>query len=386
VALPIVKLRNPIQPYAWGSRVAIAALQGRERPTPGPEAELWIGDHPKAPSRVSSPDGEVDLPQWIARDPEGALGPGRDFLPFLAKVLAAEHALSLQVHPDAEQARRGFAREERSRTPPERRCYSDPNGKHEVLIALSRFEALCGFRIDREVAPLLDAFPSLAPVRDARAELPLSARLFGHLQRLAAPERRLLTGEIEAFARGPGLEARLTRALADEHPGDPLVLAPVLLNPVVLEPGRGLVVRPGTLHSYLSGTGVEVMTRSDNVIRGGLTRKHVDRHELAAIALPDAGPAETLAAQPCGPGARRYGTGTDAFGIEVLEVAAGATRERVAGRPTVLLCVEGDLRATGGGAELPLHSGEALLVPACVAAYRLRGSARRSEVFEIASG
>jgi mannose-6-phosphate isomerase len=386
VSSPIVKLRNPIQAYAWGSRVAIAALQGRDGPTAEPEAELWIGDHPKAPSRVVSPEGELDLPRWIARDPEGVLGPGRDCLPFLAKVLAAERALSLQVHPNAEQARRGFAREERSRTPPEERCYSDANEKHEVLIALSRFEALCGFRSDDEVEPLLDSFPSLAPVRDAGARLPLSVRLFRHLQSLAAGERRRLAGEIAAFARGPGTEARFACRLAAEHPGDPLALAPVLLNPVILDPGRALVVRPGTLHTYLSGTGVEVMTRSDNVIRGGLTRKHVDTGELAAIALAEAGPAETLAAEPCGPGARRYRTGSGAFGIEVLELGAGVVRERAAGRATVLLCAAGDLRVLGGGGDLPLRSGEALLVPASVEAYRLRGSAGRSEVFEVASG
>ena len=390
MSVPIVKLENPIQPYAWGSHRAIAALQGRATPTRAPEAELWIGDHPKAPSRVESSSGSVTLTEWIERDRSGVLGPGRNHLPFLTKVLAAERSLSLQVHPNRAQAKSGFERESRARVPSERRNYSDPDPKHEVLVALSAFEALCGFRVDREVAPLLDAFPSLAAVRNDGSSRPLSVRLFYHLQRLDAGDRARLADDLESFSRGDAIEALWASRLAAEHPGDPLAIAPLLLNPVILEPGQGLVVRPGTVHAYLSGAGVEIMTRSDNVIRAGLTRKHVDAEELGVVIADEAGPAERVSGRKSPGGATDYATGTDAFSVRALSVGAGATTEGPAGHVTVLLCVKGEVRVVGDGGEsggvISLQSGEAALVPAGIEGYRLLGSAETSKVFEVSSG
>ncbi len=158
----IVKLQNPIRPYAWGSHHSIAELQGRLAPTAEPEAELWIGDHPKAPSSALIGDCPVKLPDWISADPDAVLGPQvrrryGDSLPFLVKLLAAAQPLSIQVHPNPEQAREGYAREQRQGVPVDspRRSYCDPNGKRELLIALTRFSALCGFRSDSEVEQLL---------------------------------------------------------------------------------------------------------------------------------------------------------------------------------------------------------------------------------------
>jgi len=385
VSLPIVKLENPIQPYAWGSHQAIAALQGRSTPTRLPEAELWIGDHPTAPSRLASSHGGTLLSDWIARDPEAVLGSGRRHLPFLAKVLAAERSLSLQVHPDAEAARRGFEREELQQTSREKRCYPDPEAKHEVLVALSRFEALCGFRTDAEVAARLDAFPSLAGVRDQPGSAPMAARVLARVQQLDTASRARLGDEIAAFARAGDAESEWTSRLAEEHPGDPLAVAPVLLNGVVLEPGQGLIVRPGTLHSYLSGTGLEVMTRSDNVIRAGLTAKHVDVAELARVTRPEAGPPERIEARLADSGGSAYETGTDAFAIRVFELAGEASQRRPGGRVAVLLCVKGAVRVADPGG-LALACGEAVLVPAGVEGYALRGAARTSTVFEVSSG
>lgn len=381
----IVKLDSPIQHYAWGSHHAIAQLQGRPAPTDEPEAELWIGDHPVAPSRVLEPSGSTALPDWLSRDPERTLGSGRLHLPFLTKVLAAARALSLQVHPDARQAREGFEREARAGVPEAERCYRDPNAKHELIVALSRFEALCGFRADAEVSRALAALPRAAKCLESRSrEAPLAWSLFEGLQGLEETDRHALIDELGTFAGdAEGLEAEWIGRLLIEHPGDPLAVAPLLLNPVVLEPGEALVVRPGTLHTYLCGVGVEVMTRSDNVVRGGLTSKHVERNELARITLPHPQPAERgrpLIGTRDGLEAT-YETGTDEFAVRTLAIDPDRRVARSGGRVAVLLCVEGRIETDG----VALSAGEAALVPAALESYELKGSARTSRVFEVSS-
>jgi hypothetical protein len=172
-------LENSIQPYAWGSHTAIAQLQGRPS-SESPEAELWIGAHPRAPSRLAGE--ERNLLDWIQAQPDRTLGPESrtrfgDGLPFLLKVLAAEQALSLQAHPSRAQAREGFAQEERARVPMEdpRRSYKDANHKPELICALEPFHALCGFRplADSlallESLELVDLLPAYAALRERKA-------------------------------------------------------------------------------------------------------------------------------------------------------------------------------------------------------------------------
>ena len=190
---------------------------------------------------------------------------------------------------------------------------------------------------------------------------------------------------METFANGAdGLEAEWIGRLLTDHPGDPLAMAPLFLNPVVLEPGQALVVCPGTVHSYLSGTGVEVMTRSDNVIRGGLTEKHVDWRELARVSLPCAGPVEAIAPEAIpGDGCETlYATGTEEFGVRTLAFESDQLIVRGGGRVAVLLCVEGAVEAGG----IDLSAGEAALVPASLEGYEMKGSAGTSRVFEVSSG
>ncbi|HEU4347797.1 MAG TPA: mannose-6-phosphate isomerase, class I, partial [Actinoplanes sp.] len=162
-------LTGVIRPYAWGSRTVLAELQGRPVPSDGPEAELWLGAHPGDPSTVTGPDGPVSLATLIADDPKGRLGPEvvDEFgvrLPYLMKVLAAEAPLSLQAHPDAEYARAAFAAQEADPDAP--RNYTDPHHKPEMLVALTRFEALCGFRAPEVSAAVLEGLglPALEAV------------------------------------------------------------------------------------------------------------------------------------------------------------------------------------------------------------------------------
>ena len=284
-------LTNPIRRYAWGSRTAIASLQRRPAPTPEPEAELWMGAHPTAPSLLSDEDGSVPLTEAIDGDPSAALGEavvdqfgGR--LPYLLKILAAAQPLSLQAHPDSEQARVGFAAEEAAglaRDAPVRN-YADRYHKPELLVAIEEFDALCGFRDPDATAALLGSVgvPALKPVIAALEAGPVAMRLRSAVEILMRWPSGDRAGLVAAVAEaGRSLSSRgesyaLAANLGRRYPGDVGVVVALLLNQVRLRPDEAVFMPAGNLHSYLAGVGVEVMAASDNVIRGGLTTKHVD--------------------------------------------------------------------------------------------------------------
>lgn len=305
-------LRGAIRTYAWGSRTAIAEFTGRPAPTAHPEAELWLGAHPGDPARLEGSDGEVSLLEVIAADPEGELGPAvqRRFgpaLPFLVKVLAADEPLSLQAHPSAEQAVEGYQREDRAGLPvnsPERN-YRDRSHKPELLVALSDFQALAGFRPAARSVALMRALavPALDPFIALLADQSDSDGLRALFTTwITAPQPDIdalipavLEGAVGYIRSGAGEfadEARTILELGERYPGDAGVLAALLLNRIALTPGEGIFLPAGNLHSYLHGVAMEVMANSDNVLRGGLTPKHVDVPELLRVwdftPVPDA--------------------------------------------------------------------------------------------------
>ncbi|WP_421120145.1 mannose-6-phosphate isomerase, class I [Aquihabitans daechungensis] len=292
-------LRNPIQPYAWGPVDGLEPLVGTE-PTGDHEAELWVGTHPRGPSTVVG--GEHDgrsLAEVIAQDPARWLGSdlagaGHTALPFLLKVLAIGQPLSLQAHPSAEQAAEGFAREEAAGIPIDatERNYRDPSPKPEALVALTPTWALCGFRPSIEAANLLaglgvDAFDPLVEALASGGDDGLRTVL-GWLLRLDRSSRSSIADAVAASVerlKGDDREdPRIwVRRLVQAFPGDPTAVAPLLLNVVRLEPGEAVHLPAGNLHAYLDGAGVEIMAASDNVLRGGLTPKHVDVDELLSV-------------------------------------------------------------------------------------------------------
>ena len=385
----IRRLRNPIRDYAWGSRTALAELTGRPHPTPRPEAELWIGAHPTAPSQVGAESGWVSLPDWIRRDPAAVLGPeiARRFggeLPFLLKVLAVARALSVQAHPDAERARAGFEREERAglaRDDP-RRSYRDPNGKPELICALTGFTALCGFRATDEIARGLEGLgvPELVETaRALRAEPGRDGLARGLRSVLAAPPEWAEAAAAAAERRaGDSPEYRWVAELGRQQPGDPGLLAPLWLQRIELRPGQGLFLPAGELHTYLEGTGVEILANSDNVLRGGLTAKPVDVPELLAALSFRQQPVPRIEPRPDGPGEGVYPTPAREFELAVLSVGPAAPLASRAQHPVeILLCTRGEASLEGAvapGAER-LARGEAVLVPAAAGAYALRGNA-----------
>lgn len=286
-----VALDGVLRRYAWGSTTAIPQLLGEE-PDGRPAAELWFGAHPDDPSGLVEQGGTLD--ELIARDPAAALGPRvaqrfGERLPFLLKILAAGQALSIQVHPTVEQARAGFAREDAAGVPRDdpARNYRDANHKPELICALTAFEGLCGFRPVAATLRLVTALgaPELGFLRDALSgPQPLRAAFTAVLSH---PEPATLAGVVAERLNTVGSayyrELRGVRLAAQDFPGDVGVVLALLLNHVRLEPGEAMFLPAGNVHAYLRGLGVEIMASSDNVLRCGLTGKHIDVPELLAI-------------------------------------------------------------------------------------------------------
>ncbi|MFH8752176.1 mannose-6-phosphate isomerase, class I [Streptomyces rimosus] len=362
------RLTNTVRPYAWGSTTAIPELLGTE-PTGEPQAEMWMGAHPGAPSRTDRGAGPVSLADVIAADPERELGPDavRAFgprLPFLLKLLAAGSPLSLQVHPDLDQAKEGYADEERRGVPLDapHRNYKDANHKPELICALTPFEGLCGFRHPAETAALLEALgvSALKPYADILRAAPADAALrevltavlsADHAETAETVEQAAAAARRLAAEDGPYADACAAyAAIAHHYPGDPGVLAAMLLNHVRLQPGEALFLGAGIPHAYLGGLGVELMANSDNVLRCGLTPKHVDVPELLRVVRfepRDAGvlrPEEATAS-----GEEVYGTPTDEFRLSRFVLAPGTAPHPLDDRtPQILLCTAGKVTVRSG--------------------------------------
>ena len=355
------RLATVIRPYEWGSRTALPELLGTE-PTGGPQAELWAGAHPAAPSSV---DG-TPLDVLIGRDPAGMLGaPSVDrfgpTLPYLLKVLAVEKPLSLQVHPTAEQAEAGFAAEEARGIPIDDRArtYKDPFHKPEMVCALTDFHGLCGFRDPAETAAFLEdlAVPELGAWITALRTAPPAEALRTVLTEVLDERSRSVLAAVEPALTG--VYADIARA----HPGDPGILAALLLNHVRLKPGEALFLDAGVPHSYLGGLAIEVMANSDNVLRCGLTGKHIDIPELMRVV--EFVPSAPARVEPEG---NLYRSSAEEF-VLVRHDLTDDPEELPAGLPQTLLCVEGEARLSS----LPLARGEAAFIPAGAPAAALTG-------------
>ena len=362
-------IEGVVRHYDWGSFTAIPELLGRPG-TGEPWAEMWFGAHPAAPAMVGARAEPLD--RLIAADPVAALGPavasryGR--LPFLLKVLAAAEPLSLQAHPSAEHAEAGFAREEAMGIPRDapQRMFRDRSAKPELICALSRFEALCGFRDPDRTAALLDTLDTqgLDPLRHrlgARSGAQMRDVLAWLLTLEQSAAALLAESAAEACAAATGDdEWSANRAavaeLGERHRSDRAVVAALLLNHVVLAPGEALFLGPGCLHAHLGGTAVELMADSDNVVRGGLTSKHVDADVLLEIVDGAAAEAPVQRPQPVD-GIVTYRTPVAEFSLRRLDVDGSLT---VAAGPSVLLCTDGCVEAGG----LTLDRGTAAWVTA----------------------
>jgi len=290
----LVELTNAPRPYSWGDRESLSTWQ--RRPTAEqPEAELWLGTHPGSEASVVTPSGgEQLLSRFLA---EQDLSPE---LPFLDKVLAAAKPLSIQVHPTQQQARRGFASEELAgiNLSSPQRNYKDTSDKPEVMVAWSgQFEALVGFQDRQGMEGTLRAMGSLlgasGPTRPLWEALDQGVdSVIEWLVTRESESAELAQVITEAFAHRAGASGtepvwQTWASVIPHYPGDPGIVVSSFLNLITLRKGEALFVPAGIAHAYIQGFGLEVMAPSDNVVRGGLTDKHVDRPQLARLVVRD---------------------------------------------------------------------------------------------------
>ena len=377
--MAILTLESAVQHYSWGSKTLIPQLLGVENPADEPWAELWMGAHPKAPSKVFLPEGEITLSEFIASNPDKILGKSAasrfGSLPFLFKFLAAGEPLSIQAHPSRPKAAEGFARENAAglSLDSESRNYRDGNHKPEIITALTPFLALRGFRRAAEIRDLAAELGAPAYLKIADLAADGLKPFFSALMRFAEPA--LLVAEIlDAAAGRQGELFRTLERLADLYPGDIGVAAPLYLNLVRLRPGEALFLPAGILHAYLEGLGIELMASSDNVLRGGLTHKHVDVPELLEVLSFEGGPAQVLAPEAIAEGSpeESYPSQADEFTLSRITLAPGEEYvRRTDGGCEILACAEGHF-LIGGGAHI--GPGRSLFITADQGDYTLRGA------------
>jgi len=386
-------LKNVVQEYAWGSYTVIPQLLGRDAPAGRPQAELWMGAHPKAPSMVKWGRKWRSLLELISENPKDILGEkvAEKFdsrLPYLFKVLAAAKPLSIQAHPSRVQAKQGFDRENRLGIPLDsfRRNYKDDNHKPECVCALSDFWALNGFRKISGILSLMEKIcpPGLNPPLDLLRKQPDAMGLKKFFQALMTLDGKAQAGiiadtikKVRNFADDdPAYQWMIN--LHKEYPKDIGVFAPIILNLVCLKPGEAMFLPSGELHTYLDGAGIELMANSDNVLRGGLTPKHMDVQELLNVLNFEEREINILLADEIDECECAYKSLAEEFFLSVISVTEEIGYHS-AGRRSVeiILCTDGSATITdlGKNDNVFVERGKSIVIPAVVEKYRIKGNA-----------
>lgn len=401
------RLQGRARDYAWGGPEAIPGLFGYP-PARGPVAEVWLGAHPDDSARVGVASSEPlfdpaqlygigegaavheqTLEDFIASDPLRALGEDilegyGSTLPYLIKLIAPTQPLSLQVHPSKVQAQEGFDAEEAAGIPrsASTRNYRDRNAKPELVYALSSFEALVGFRTPRRIAEVIKGLRT--PLAEKLRRMVLREGVQAAFSYLVSPETAPSSDRVvklvEACAERDPEKSPSRRAdaavvsLADTYPGDPTVLASLLMNPVSLRPGEALYIPDGTVHAYRRGVAVEIMASSDNVLRAGLTEKHIDVPELLKIVRADAAPPMRIAPERVSPSTSVFYAPVEDFELSIVNLAdANVWDSQRSEGPRTVVCLEGAVRIQAGAQTMVVNQGQAAFVGADEGRLWLRG-------------
>lgn len=386
-------LKNPVQTYAWGSRTEIQTLLGKPVPGELPMAELWMGAHPQAPSQVSLDGKWKSLNEVIRINPVSILGENvaqafSNNLPYLFKILAVDKPLSLQVHPDKKEAKEGFAKENRLGIPIEasNRNYRDENHKPELVYALTPFQCLKGFRTADEILKLMekvltsDLFPELRILRKEPNSRGIE-RFFNALLNMEKTRQKDVAAKAAGIAESLGSHDpafHWVARLHQEHTRDIGILSPLFLNRVALDPGEAVYIASGELHTYLSGVGIELMANSDNVLRGGLTSKHIDVPELLRIVNYENGSIHKIRPELKGKCEKIYPAPVEEFLLSVISVNRGASYVSPKGRSVeIIICLNGsaEVQDDQKGDSVSLTKGRSVIIPAAVYQYGIRGNA-----------
>lgn len=354
--MPVEKIQGVVKDYAWGTLGGIDSVRGVAS-SGQVQAEWWLGDHPAGPATLSV-DGRP-LGQFLSHH-------GHDSLGFLLKILTPATPLSLQVHPTTAQAEKGFDAEELLGIPPDapERVYKDRCAKPEVVVCLTgEFDALAGNAPDNVVLERIDRLVA-GGLSDTLASLWRDGVVSNRRETVAwllggAPDARELVDALGAVSAADSLLS----VLWSHYPGDAGCAVGMMLNRVSLKPGEALFLDAGQPHAYLSGVAVELMAPSDNVLRGGLTPKHIDIPQLLAIASFTPSPAPLLHPITHSEGWREYRPGSESFSLHRIEVRAEASRIPVdLTLPAVCLSVDGGAVVSVDGVVTDLAPGEAAVI------------------------
>ncbi|HAS6019526.1 TPA: mannose-6-phosphate isomerase, class I [Vibrio vulnificus] len=396
------KLDNPVKNYEWGSRTAIQSLFGIDNPNGEPQAEIWMGAHPNGCSTVSIDGESVLLSKLIQSNQEGILSKAtaEQFgeLPYLFKVLAAGQALSIQVHPSKEEAEVGFAREEaqgidRSAA---QRNYRDPNHKPELVYALTPYQAMNGFRAFDDILarfthmvgavhmPTVQAL--LEVFKDNKTSYGLEAFFTGLLSLQGDDKLQSLAALLEyvKLHQKQDLEddlCSLVLELAQSYPSDIGLFAPFMLNVLTLKPGQAMYLDARTPHAYLKGAGLEIMANSDNVLRAGLTPKHIDVDELAKCTLFEEKPVESLLCQPETDGDyHHYPVSVPDFNFDCFMQADDTVVQLCSAE--ILFAIDCDATLSHkSGEKITITKGESVFIPAYAQEYTLSSKGRVARAY-----
>ncbi len=386
-------MENTIQKYAWGSHTAIPQLLGEKVPSEQPWAELWMGAHPKSSSKIKNNGDWVSLFEIIANDSRNILGEKvaekfKNRLPYLFKVLAAGKPLSIQAHPDRIQAKEGYERENRLKIPMDayNRNYKDDNHKPECICALTNFSALNGFRKIDQITFLMEKIcpPAMKNMVGNLKKQPDTVRLkkfFYDLLSIGSDMKKIIIPAAVNNARenknnDPAFEWMIK--LYNEYPEDMGVFSPIILNLVCLKPGEAMFLQAGELHAYLDGLGIELMANSDNVLRGGLTPKHIDVPELIKVLNFEERRIRIIQPEKTSRCESIYPCPAEEFGLSVISVGENQTFDSIDKRGVeILFCTQGravimDHRKNG---DITIERGKSVFIPFAVKKYSIKGNA-----------
>ena len=386
-------MKNIVQEYAWGSYTAIPELLGNVSPAKTPQAELWMGAHPKAPSMVKCDGNWKSLLELIEKNPHDILGEKvaekfDNSLPYLFKVLAAAKPLSIQAHPSRDQAKRGFERENRVGIPLDayNRNYKDDNHKPECICALSLLWALNGFRKISDIVGLMEKIcpKGLKNELDNLRGEPNSLGLKNFFQAMMTMDRdrqKQIIADAITNAQKFIDDDQAYKWMIDlhrEYPADIGVFSPVLLNLICLKPGQAMFLKAGELHAYLDGVGIEIMANSDNVLRGGLTPKHVDVPELLKVLNFEEREVDILIQEESNNYESIYSSSAEEFILSVISVKEGIIYNSPLDRSVeILLCTDGNATVfeSGENDKIDIAGGRSVIIPAIVEKYSIEGNA-----------
>ncbi|ENO1828985.1 mannose-6-phosphate isomerase, class I [Vibrio vulnificus] len=392
----IFKLENVIQNYAWGSQTAITELFGIDNPEQVPQAEIWMGTHPNGCSKLAHTG--MLLSDFIQSDPANVLG---DYtverfgdLPFLFKVLSAEKPLSIQVHPSREKAIEGYQKENLQglQLTDSSRNYKDDNHKPELVYALTFYKAMNGFRTIEEIVSLFDQ----AKIETLRVDLeklilqPTSTGLkafFDVVMNLSAERKQRALAELLQAVDQPAKTAKareafeLIKEFRQDYRDDIGLFSPLLLNIVELEPGEAMFLHAETPHAYVKGTGLEIMANSDNVLRAGLTPKHMDIAELIANTNFISTDRDKLILKPFNiENKTAYPIPVEDFSFEIVNVETTERRQYVRSAE-ILFCIEGNCAIRHGSDVVTIAAGESVFVCHSTKVYEYFGEGRLARAF-----